>query len=147
MVKVRPLKKADFSQVVKMDKVSGNALEQWVSDIDANGYNDYSFGIFTGNKLIGYCSIGYADDCCETIESNPEHKAHDDTYLLSDVFIASEYRGRGYGHKLVKETIESRFQMEEPLPVFLEVMQENLKHFYGKLGFKDIGNLCMVLIP
>ena len=148
-VLVRPLAKTDIQSVHELDKISDWTLEQYVRDID--DYNDYSWGIFINDKLIGYCTIGYADDVPPSIENHPAHQSHDDTYMLGDVFIDPAYRNKGYGQKLVKETIEGRFKLEAKLPVFLEVMYDNLKYFYDKLGFKEIEyeneNYCMVFIP
>lgn len=146
---VRPFKADDLADVVAMDAESGNYVQQWVEDMDT--YNDYSWGIYINNTLAGYCTIGYADDVCQVIEQHPLHKKFDDTYLVSDVYIKPEYRHHGYGLELISKTIHGRFEKEKPLPVFLEVMHDGLKHFYQKIGFEEIFDKndsgCMVYDP
>lgn len=148
-ISARPLAKTDLDAVRELDKISDWTLAPCVDDID--DYNDYSWGIFIDDTLIGYCTIGYADDVPPSIENHPAYKSHDDSYMLGDVFIEPSHRHKGYGQKLIKDTIAGRFKLEAKLPVFLEVMQDNLKYFYGKLGFEEIKyedeDYCMVFIP
>ena len=134
--------------VIKIDNESGNNVHQWVKDIEKND-NDYSWGIYINDALIGYCTIGYADDVCSVIENHPLHK--DEAYLLSDVYIKPEYRHNGYGLKLIIDTIQGRFEKEEKHPVFLQVFYDDLKLFYKKAGFEwipdDDDYSCMVFDP
>lgn len=108
--------------------------------------NDYSWGIYVDHVLAGYCTIGYADDVPSIIEKHPSHASG--SYLLSDVFIKPEYRHNGYGLKMITETILGRWKMEETGSVFLEIIYDNLKNFYGKAGFELLSDgVCMVLLP
>lgn len=147
-ITVRPFRYDDLTDVIKMDAKSGNYVQRWVEALKEDAYNDYSWGIYSGNILIGYCTIGYADDVCHTIAIHPLH--NHESYLLSDVYITPEYRGCGFGLKLITEAIKGRFVREEPRPVFLELMYDRLKYFYQKAGFEllpDEHNACMVYIP
>ena len=142
---VKPLNKHDIDDVWNMDNDSGFYISQWEEDMDEN--NDYSWGIYDDdNKLIGYCSIGYADDVVSTIENHPLYST--DAYLLSDVYIKPEYRHNGLGLRMITEVIRQRFERESVQPVFLEVMYDKLKDFYSKAGFESINNTeCMIYIP
>lgn len=148
-ITVRPFRYDDLADVIEMDAESGNCVQQWVKDLEPDEDNDYSWGIYNGNILMGYCTIGYADDVCSTIENHPLHA--EESYLLSDVYMKPDYRHQGYGLKLITETIKGRFAKEETLPVFLQAFYDDLKYFYGKAGFECILDendySCMVYDP
>lgn len=153
MIYVRPFSISDIEAVHSLDQKSDFTLESVVGDLDDpnDNYNDFSWGFFVDKTLVGYCTIGYADCVCDIIENHPEHQKYRDTYILSDVFILPEHRSRGYGTQMVKRVIEERFKLESRLPVFLEVLDDSVKYFYKRIGFKEIrskhGNYCMVFIP
>ena len=136
-MKIRNLAEEDRDQVERLDELSGFCLEQWLDD------EGYGYGIFVGKELIGYCSIGYADDICATIEKYPEKTP--DSLLLSDVYVIPTYRNKGYGTQLIAEAISLRHQYDghEEI-VFCEPIHEGLIKFYGNLGFTEIGEMCMV---
>lgn len=133
---VRPLNENDTDSVRLLDECSGNYVQQWVED-----NTDYAWGAFLGNTLIGYATIGYADDCRGVIESYPGRTC--DSLLLSDVYIKPEYRGRGYAKELISEVIAQRIDAADEL-VFLMLQHESLAMFYEKFGFREIGDSCMV---
>ena len=93
----------DLQSVRSMDASSGFQVEQWLED-----NSEYAWGIFKNgtDELIGYCTIGYADDVGDTIERHPEHT--NDSLLLSDVYIDPQFRNKGYGVKLITEVIHNR---------------------------------------
>lgn len=146
---VTPLRKQDLKNVTLMDNESGFHVSQQVRDLCDNEFNDYSWGLYLGGVLIGYCTIGYADDVPETIENHPAYV--DDCYLLSDVYVCPSYRNLGYGLKMIKEVIENRWSSEEKLPVFLECFDDRVQSFYRKAGFSRVEDKtdlsCMVLEP
>lgn len=148
-VSVKPLRKQDLKNVTLMDNESDFHVSQQVRDLCDNVFNDYSWGLYLGGVLIGYCTIGYADDVPETIENHPAYV--DDCYLLSDVYVCPSYRNLGYGLKLIKEVIENCWSSEEKLPVFLECFDDRVQSFYRKAGFSRIEDKtdlsCMVLEP
>ena len=65
MITVKPLNIKDINEIRKMDNMSGFNVAQWVEEMDEN--NDYSWGIYDDNILMGYCTIGYADDVYHVI--------------------------------------------------------------------------------
>lgn len=143
---VRPFTAEDLFEVTEMDNCSGNDVRHTVEELEYKEINDYSWGIFVNDVLVGYCTIGYADGVGDKIENHPLHG--DDAYLLSDVYIKPEFRNKGYGTTLVKETIKGRFASEKKLAVFLEILSCELEDFYSKIGFEiipDTDNSCMVL--
>lgn len=130
---VRPLTVHDLNQVEVMDEMSGNDVSQWVTDLEVGEQNDYSWGMFLGNEMIGYCTIGGADDVCDEIKKYPGY--NNNSLLLSDVYIKPEFRGNGYGSLMVDEVIKKRTEIEKEL-VFITLLHDGLSHFYEKLDFR-----------
>ena len=144
---VKSLRKINMAEVIRLDQLSGFSVWQWVSSTDA--YNDESWGIYLANQLIGYCTIGYADDQCPVIT---DHELwSEDSYQLSDVFIAPAYRNNGYGSKLVRDAIKGRYLSEGVRPVFLQPITKQVMQFYQTIGFlsitNNIGYDTMILKP
>lgn len=136
-----PLSIYQLSEVKTMDQMSGFCMEQWLDD-----NVDFAWGLFHNDKLIGYCSIGIADDTEPLIEGHEAYK-EDSSLYLSDVFILPEYRNQGYGSQMIKESIETRWKMDgEKNTVYLHAMgiigdlsyDEKLKSFYEKIGFSEL---------
>lgn len=136
-----PLSIYQLSKVKTMDQMSGFCMEQWLDD-----NVDFAWGLFHNDKLIGYCSIGIADDADPLVEEHEAYK-EDSSLLLSDVFILPEYRNQGYGSQMIKESIETRWKMDgEKNTVYLHAMgvtgdlsyDEKLKSFYEKIGFSEL---------
>ena len=132
----KPLGKSDAATISELDKLSGFHVLEWVEDF--SGWNDESWGLYLGGKLIGYCTIGYADNECPVITDHELWTP--DSYQLSDVFILPAYRHRGYGSKMVKEAIKGRYVSEGKRPVFLQVLNAKLQAFYRMIGFYEIRN-------
>lgn len=146
---VRAFKKGDEKTIIELDELSGNDVQQWNEDFSDDDFdNDYSWGIFYNDKCIGYCTIGYADDMCSTIEDHPIYQDYrtrgKDCYYLSDVYIKPEFRHRGFGLELISQTIAGRFQKEFPAPVFLEVCSTEQQNFYMQAGFLPIDDCSMI---
>lgn len=133
---IKPLSKEHLLAVETMDDMSGNYVLQWLEDNE-----DYAWGLFAEERLVGYCSIGRADDCREEIEGYPGYTY--DSLLLSDVFVLPEYRGQGFGSFMVNEAVKLRTEEDKQL-VFLTVMYDRLSQFYEKIGFLWVGNGVMV---
>lgn len=138
---VAPLSIYQLSEVKTMDQMSGFCMEQWLDD-----NVDFAWGLFHNGKLIGYCSIGIADDTEPLIEGHEAYKENSSLYL-SDVFMLPEYRNQGYGSQMIKESIETRWKMDgEKNTVYLHAMgitgdlpyDEKLKSFYEKIGFSEL---------
>lgn len=136
-----PLSIYQLSEVKTMDQMSGFRMEQWLDD-----NVDFAWGLFHNDKLIGYCSIGIADDTEPLIEGHGAYK-EDSSLYLCDVFILPEYRNQGYGSQMIKESIETRWKMDgEKNTVYLHAMgitgdlpyDEKLKSFYEKIGFSEL---------
>lgn len=144
---VKPLRTVDMAKIIQLDQLSGFSVWQWVNSTDAR--NDESWGAYLADQLIGYCTIGYADDQCPVMK---DHELwSEDSYQLSDVFIVQEYRNNGYGSKLVRGAIKGRYLSEGVRPVFLQPIDERVMRFYQTIGFSKIENYMdydtMVLKP
>lgn len=129
---IRPFVFRDYENVKELDALSQNDVSTVVRDLEGCEENDYSWGIFLKECLIGYCTLGYADAMEDVLIEHPQYS--DDALLLSDVFIKKEYRGSGYALLMVKTVIEKRREAENE-PVFLALLDDALSNFYKKLGF------------
>lgn len=124
---VKLLTMKELHSVRFMDVVSDFYVEQWLEE-----NTDYAWGIFKNetDELMGYCTIGYADDTSDIIEKHPEHT--DDSLLLSDVYIKPQFRNKGYGIKLITEVIRKRWELDgNKNTVYLVAMYDKLMYFYG----------------
>ena len=133
---VKLLTMKELHSVRFMDVVSDFYVEQWLEE-----NTDYAWGIFKNetDELMGYCTIGYADDTSDIIEKHPEHT--DDSLLLSDVYIKPQFRNKGYGIKLITEVIRKRWEVDgNKNAVYLVAMYDKLMYFYGKIGFKPLND-------
>lgn len=129
---IRPLTKMDVPQVMILDSMSGNYVQQWLDDTDQEtAENAYAWGCFLGTKLIGYCTIGGADDLPVAKDCK---KYTYDSLLLSDVFVLPEYRHKGYGTNMVATAITKRTKQTHE-NVFLTLLHDDLHTFYEKAGF------------
>lgn len=129
-MRVRPLNEKDMEQVEALDEKSGDYVAQWLD------CEDYAYGMFVDDKLIGYCTIGGADDVPDCIE---KHRAYSDGHslLLSDVYILPKYRHKLYGYMMVDNALFIRLEKEKGVKsVYLTLLYDELSNFYGKLGFK-----------
>lgn len=137
---IRGLTRKDLDVAIQMDEESGNALTQWIEDLEEEDESDYGFGAFLNEELIGYCSIGYADDVGASIDNHPLHTS--DSLYLSDVYVKPPYRKNGYALQMIETSLALANPQNEA--VFLTVLYDNLEHLYNKLGFEfidDSGNM------
>ncbi len=89
------------------------------------------WGLWLNNKIIGYCTLGYAEGVI--------YSANSDDLLLSDVYILSKYRRKGYGLYFLQRVLRNINNL-----VFAEIMDSRLLYFYSKLGFQEISNGLLV---
>lgn len=133
---VCPLTEEHLKQVLELDKLSGNNVS---SMLDCK---EYAWGIFKYHELVGYCTIGGADDCPAPIENYNGYQSED--FLLSDVYIKPKYRRQRYGHQMVQKVIENLSTLKN---IFIELLDDELAKFYKPLGFQWVDNskeYCMV---
>ena len=130
---VRDLNTLDAYAIQEIEKKSGAYLEDWL-DIE-----NFVFGIFKNDTLIGHCSIGYADDISQNIDNYPGKTA--DSLLLGNVYILPEHRNKGYGSLMLKEAIRFRHEYDKYNElVFCQPLHEGLYTFYENLGFVRISD-------
>lgn len=131
-LEVRNLKEDDLKQVIELDEMSGNNVEDWIE-------SDGTFGIFFNEILLGYLTLGWADDCGLAIENHPAHTY--DSRMLSNVYVRKEWRGRGVGNMLINEAF---LKIQET--TFLSFAHDNLQSYYESLGFKLIEDNHMIRV-
>lgn len=122
----------DRPQIRGIDDLSGDYVEEWIE-------SDGSFGIFNDEELVGYLTLGYADDCGPVIENHPAHTI--DSCMLSNVYVRKEFRGMGLGQRMIDEAINV---VDET--VYLSFIHDKLQSFYEKLGFELIEDYHMVKV-
>lgn len=115
---IRNLRLVDFTQAQFFEDIFGYDLSSLKDDED----NDYSFGFFLDEQLIGVATVGGADVVSDEFYLD---------YLLSDVGIHPDYQGQGYGYQF----IEGLLKDYEDRNVFADIMDNSLFGFYKKLGF------------
>lgn len=132
---VRGLSLDDLKRVKELDEMSGNGVSQWVEDLEPDEISDYAYGLFKNRELVGYATVGYADDVCPEIQAHPEY--HNEQLLLSDVFIEPIERHQGLGRIMVFEAIWARLMYDrDATQVYANLMCDNLMPFYKTLGFQ-----------
>lgn len=139
IIKVRGLTADDYEAALELDGMSGDSLaDSYFDNLEQGETSDYAWGLFVDGKLVGYCSIGYADCVTKMIQKHPHFKDTCDQLLLSDVYVQPLYRSNCLGQYLVSEALRSRWDIEGPNVswAYLTVLHDDLGHFYQKLGFE-----------
>lgn len=130
LLTVIPLSEEHRRSVEKLDEASGNKVADM---LDSEGY---AWGLFKDKNLIGYCTIGGADELVNN-EKAQYIGCSQDSLLLSDVFVMPQHRGQGCALFLVNEAIKLRTK-DDPQLVFLDLLDDDLSHLYEKIGFSLI---------
>ena len=125
---VRLLTINDADEVYWMDEASGFCISQWLEE-----NTDYAYGIFEDGELIGYCSVGGADDVNDDIYEDEDYDF--ESLLLSDVYIYPQYRKTGAALQMLTEVMSIRVNTET---VYCEPSYPELIRLYEKVGFEQI---------
>jgi len=108
--------------IAHLDNLSGNyVLDNFGVD------SDCIWGISVKNRVIGYCTLAYAEGVIPNVGYND--------LLLSDVYILPEFRGRGYITQFLKLVIK-----QVNAPIYAEILHPQLVRVYHPLGFRLISN-------
>ena len=138
-LQVRGFREEDYEAVSELDDLSGNMLaDSYYGCLNPGDTSAYGWGLFLDDKLIGCCSIGWADDVGEPISNHPHYNDSCDQLLLSDVFILPEYRNKGFGLYMIGEALKEKWEIEgkEATYAYLTLLYDELGYFYHKLGFE-----------
>lgn len=140
---VRALTEDDTKAVQEIESI---AIESDCFEIglsNALDSDDYAWGVFKNNTLIGVCSMGGAD-CTDDndIESHPSYT--DDSVLLSDVYVIPEFRHKGNGQEFLKTVFEMYQNTYQKQSIFIELLDSSLCKFYETLEFTKINDYLMV---
>lgn len=136
ILSVRPLEERDLASVQRFDEMSGNSVSPTLA-----GNDDFAWGVFKGETLVGYCTIGYAEDAYEGIVIHPGYT--NDSLLISEVYICPEHRGEGCGAYLVDQVIKRRTENDKQI-VLLTILDDKLSNFYEKVGFTLLNDGVML---
>lgn len=170
-VEVRALGPDDVDDMVDLDEQSGyEVYDAWADYVeDEDEENCYLWGVFADDELVGFCVTGGADDP-DLPDAVTEHSLNECTStFLSHVYVDPDYRGNGYGARLVHDALLGYWESEgEQQPTFLDLSEylfddadadpiklaQLLIDFFGKNGFEPIPDdehgityTCMVLDP
>ena len=129
----RMLTQCDFEQVSQLDELSDFVVSEYL-DCD-----NYAYGIFFGNSLIGYVTIGGAD-CLGRCEVTKDCAYSNNAFLLSDMFILEQYRRLGCGTSLIQFALKENWKTNGCYPVYLQPYssEDGCVGFYKSLGFDPI---------
>jgi len=134
---VRTLSIADKKQLSVIISQQGNdEIITWLEENNEESVeNTYSYGLFHKSLLIGICTIGGIDGCNE-FESHPDFSHN--SYLLSDVYLIPDYRGKGLTAQLLHEAIRLKRESEGFYSVYLSAICEKVATVYQNVGFSYI---------
>lgn len=106
-VEVRALGPDDVDDMVDLDEQSGYEVYDEYADFveDEDEENSSLWGVFVDDELVGFCVTGGSDDprLPDAVTEHPLNK-----YLgtfLSHVYVDPDYRGNGYGARLVHDAL------------------------------------------
>lgn len=161
-VEVRALGPDDVDDMVDLDEQSGYEVYDAYADCveDEDEENCYLWGVFADDELVGFCVTGGSDDpdLPDAVTEHPLNK-----YLgtfLSHVYVDPDYRGNGYGARLVHDALLGYWESEgHQQPAFLDLSEYlfddpdadpiKLAHllidFFGKNGFEPIPTMSTTL--
>lgn len=127
---IKNLTPKDIKEVLEFEKNADFSISRYLEN------EDYVWGYYLNNKLIGTCTIGGAEGWNEIKES----KYYSDTSsLLSEVNILPKYREKGYGRKMIGEALRAYMNKNHCQEnVFIDMLEPSLKYFYQKLGFIEV---------
>jgi len=116
------------------DEISGCVME-FIESSSAYGLELIHKDNTVPNLLIGCCTIGGAD-CEDDLEELSYWDEED--LVLSNVFIKEEFRGNGFGKKMIESVLLLDGNSEHNM--FAYLLDSDLNMFYRKLGFMNAFN-------
>ena len=104
-------------------------VEQQCIYLDLDGKDNAALHVLAwkGSELCGYCRVFRPGDYFEEAS-------------IGRVAVPTEFRGHGYGARLMEFTIEAIHREIGPCPIAISA-QAYLQRFYEALGFKAEGEL------
>lgn len=116
----------DIDNIVKFNLFKYNQENcEYVRNNSSYAHNNHKYlnvGLFDGEKCVG----GAIGEICF------------DWYYLSDFWIDENYRGQGYGIRIIKK-IEEIARQNNALGVRIDSWDFQAPEFYKKLGYKEWG--------
>lgn len=127
-VEVRFLNEQDIPAVQEM--YDNTDMELHVNfEPDEIEDNKYYIGVFKDETLVGVCTIGGTD--------GTEFDFDEESCVLSDVYVAPDFRCNGYGSLLVDEAIKlAEKDYGADANVYISLLESNLAEWYKPLGFE-----------
>ena len=131
MISLEPVTKENFYACLELER------EEWyfVGDAyavlaDAYLYRDSSlaYAIYLDKKIIGMVIL--------------DEKGNEGVYEFTDLFIADDYRGKGYAAEAMNAILD-HFREKNAKAVRMQVNKENAIaiHVYKKCGFEEVGTV------
>lgn len=97
--------------------------------------------------MIMKAFVSYDINCEEIYDEDGEVSYGEDYWLISNVFVEKQCRGKGVARKLMLEAIDEMRKERPELKIKLVCMaqddetdQEKLASFYESLGFESVGD-------
>lgn len=136
---IRLIGRSDLQDVANMDERSGFSVFELLKDKEPDEFSDYAYGAFLEGELIGYCTVGGAEEYARF------GKYRNGDLCLSDVWVNEEYRDKHVGSLLVTYAIRMEYK-DVRRNVFATILNDADFPFYASLGFsvldKDAGVIC-----
>ena len=142
ILEIRYMTEKDVPLVKKLFEESSAKL---YTDFEPDDVDDTDFyvGAFISNKdqkrLVGICTIG------STIGTELERMDGEDC-ILSNVYVDTRFRDRGYGSAIVKKAIKlaAKAFSDKGCIMYADILDYNLANWYSRLGFEvhEIDSLC-----
>lgn len=114
-------------------------------------------------KLFVQAEWPYIKSCLETMSNEHSralyvdgdlaafivvNKAESGNAFISYCGVSSEHQGKGYGSKLLKETLTSIFQVDFPaVRLYVDDWNCGARRLYERLGFKHVGSAVVADSP
>ena len=110
-----------------LDNLYHNEAERVTNSINNFSEDNHEYVLEVNNKIVGFISVGSADS-----EQFP------DCGEIFAIYIINEYKGHGYGRKLIEKGIEELKKMGYDKMVIGCLAGNNTNNFYEHIGGKLI---------
>lgn len=131
-IKMRLLTGSDTDLAEEFDKHTFFPISHLLKDLEPEE-EGIVFGVISDKKLIAACSIGGADEEWEVLGVHSGYSP--ESYLLSDLFVLPEYRGKGIAKELVEYSIACTYEQSGKHTVYVSLWEDKVGYFFKKLGF------------
>lgn len=125
---VRYLNEDDIDALKVLEGKDNEMLNHIDFELDMVDDSGFFVGLFNGERLLGFCTLGGAD--CET---DAIYRKEDG--ILSNVYIGKSERDMGYGTYLVRQALLLAKEQFPNAFLHIDLLRPSLAKWYKDLGF------------